>query len=162
VLVVRVHQLAPKSVWSKRYELINDFEKQLNANGTTILKFYLHISPEEQLARFKERLDDPSRRWKITTSDYSERELWPQYIAAFEEAIERTSTPDAPWFIIPSNHKWFRNLVISQIVAATMDEMGLELPADTRRYRRDPAPIPHRGAAGWVLASTKGGDVGLD
>ena len=139
VLVVRVHQLAPKSVWSKRYELINDFEKQLNANGTTILKFYLHISPEEQLARFKERLDDPSRRWKISTSDYSERELWPQYIAAFEEAIERTSTPDAPWFIIPSNHKWFRNLVISQIVAATMDEMGLELPptrVDIEEIRR--------------------------
>jgi len=139
VLVVRVHQLMPKSVWSKRYELIDDFEKQLNANGTTILKFYLHISPEEQLARFKERLDDPSRRWKISTSDYSERELWPQYIAAFEEAIERTSTPDAPWFIIPSNHKWFRNLVISQIVAATMDEMGLELPptrVDIEEIRR--------------------------
>ncbi len=128
VLVVRVHKLAPKSVWSKRYALINDFEKTLSANGTRILKFYLHISPEEQLARFKERLDDPARHWKISETDYSERGLWSEYIRAFEDALEKTSTPHAPWFIIPSNHKWFRNLAISQIVADTLEEMGLELP----------------------------------
>src|SRR5262249_34690431 len=86
VLVVRVRELVTRSVWSKRYDLINDFEKTLSLNGTTIVKFYLHISPEEQLARFKQRLDDPARQWKISESDYSERELWPQYIEAYEDA----------------------------------------------------------------------------
>jgi PPK2 family polyphosphate:nucleotide phosphotransferase len=128
VLVVRVHKLVPHSVWSKRYDLINDFETMLSRNGTTILKFYLHISPEEQLARFKQRLDDPSRHWKISESDYSERELWPQYVEAYEEALARTSTKHAPWYIIPANHKWFRNLAVSRIIADTMSEMGLNLP----------------------------------
>jgi PPK2 family polyphosphate:nucleotide phosphotransferase len=128
VLVVRVHKLAPRSVWSKRYAFINDFEKELHANGTRILKFFLHISPEEQLARFKERLDDPARHWKISESDYSERQLWPKYINAFEEAMERTSTVYAPWYVIPANHKWFRDLAISTIVADTMDDMELKLP----------------------------------
>ena len=128
VLVVRVHKLAPRSVWSKYYGLINDFEKLLEQNGTRILKFYLHISPEEQLARFKQRLDDPARNWKISESDYAERELWPQYVEAYEEALARTSTKHAPWHVIPANHKWFRNLAVSQIVADTMDEMGLKLP----------------------------------
>ena len=128
VLVVRVHKLVSQSVWSKRFDLINDFEKMLSQNGTTILKFFLHISPEEQLARFKQRLDDPSRHWKISESDYSERELWPQYVEAYEEAIELTSTKHAPWYVIPANHKWFRDLAISQIIADTMDEMGLKLP----------------------------------
>ena len=129
VLVVRVHKLVPDSVWSKRYTLINDFEKTLSQNGTTILKFFLHISPEEQLSRFKQRLDDPARHWKISESDYSERELWPQYMEAYEDAIAFTSTKRAPWYIIPANHKWFRNLAVSQIIADTMDEMGLQLPA---------------------------------
>jgi len=139
VLVVRVHKLVPRSVWSKRYDLINDFETMLSQNGTTILKFFLHISPEEQLSRFKQRLDDPSRHWKISESDYSERELWPQYMEAYEDAMALTSTKHAPWYIIPSNHKWFRNLAISQIIADTMDDMGLKLPptqvdiADIRR-----------------------------
>ena len=129
VLVVRVHKLVPESVWSKRYELISDFENMLSQNGTTILKFFLHISPEEQLSRFKQRLDDPSRHWKISETDYSERELWPQYMEAYEDAIALTSTKHAPWYIIPANHKWFRNLAVSQIIADTMDEMGLQLPA---------------------------------
>jgi PPK2 family polyphosphate:nucleotide phosphotransferase len=139
VLVVRVHKLVPRSVWSKRYDLINDFETMLSQNGTTILKFFLHISPEEQLARFKQRLDDPSRNWKISESDYSERELWPQYVEAYEDAMALTSTKHAPWYIIPANHKWFRNLAVSQIIADTMDDMGLKLPpthvdiADIRR-----------------------------
>ena len=128
VLVVRVHKLVEHSVWSKRYELINDFEKMLSGNGTTVLKFFLHISPEEQLARFKQRLDDPSRHWKISDNDYSERELWPEYIDAYEDAIALTSTKRAPWYIIPANHKWFRDLAISQIIADTMDEMDLKLP----------------------------------
>jgi PPK2 family polyphosphate:nucleotide phosphotransferase len=139
VLVVRVHELVPQSVWSKRYDLINDFESMLLQNGTTILKFYLHISPEEQLSRFKQRLDDPSRQWKISESDYTERELWSKYVEAYEDAIAATNTKHAPWYIIPSNHKWFRNLAISQIIGDTMDCMGLKLPpmhvdiADIRR-----------------------------
>jgi PPK2 family polyphosphate:nucleotide phosphotransferase len=128
VLVVRVHKLVPHSVWSKRYELINDFEAMLSRDDTTILKFYLHISPQEQLARFKQRLDDPSRRWKISESDYTERELWPKYMKAYEDAIALTSTKRAPWYIIPSDHKWFRSLAVSQIIVDTMDEMGLKLP----------------------------------
>lgn len=128
VLAVRVHKLVPRSVWPKRYDLINDFETMLIENGTEILKFYLHISPDEQLARFRQRLDDPTRRWKISDSDYSERELWPKYIEAYEDAIALTSTKQAPWYVIPSNHKWFRNLAISQIVAHTMDAMELKLP----------------------------------
>jgi PPK2 family polyphosphate:nucleotide phosphotransferase len=128
VLVVRVHKLVSHSVWSKRYDLINDFETMLLENGTTILKFYLHISPEEQLKRFKQRLDDPSRHWKISESDYSERELWPQYVEAYEEVLALTNTKLAPWYVIPSNHKWFRNLAVSQIIADTMDNMGLKLP----------------------------------
>jgi len=128
VLVVRVHKMVPKSVWSRHYELINDFEKMLYENGTRILKFYLHISPEEQLERFKQRLDDPSRHWKISEADYAERELWSDYIKAFEDAMERTSTKHAPWYVIPSNHKWFRNLAISEIVADTLEDMELKLP----------------------------------
>jgi len=129
VLVVRVHDLTPESVWSKRYDLITDFEKMLSRSGTRILKFYLHISPEEQLKRFKQRLDDPMRHWKISAADYTERDLWPKYIEAYEDAITLTSTKRAPWYIIPANHKWFRDLAVSQIVADTMDEMGLHLPA---------------------------------
>ena len=128
VLVVRVHKLVPQSAWSRRYGLINDFEGMLIENGTTILKFFLHISPEEQLARFKQRLDDPSRHWKITDNDYSERELWPDYVDAYEDALALTSTKHAPWYVIPANHKWFRNLAVSRIIADTMDDMGLTLP----------------------------------
>ena len=128
VLVVRVHKLAPKSVWFKRYGLINDFEKMLAQDGTRILKFYLHISPEEQLARFQQRLEDPARQWKISEADYSERELWPKYVEAYEEAMAETSTKHAPWYVVPANHKWFRGLAVSQIIADTMSEMNLKLP----------------------------------
>jgi PPK2 family polyphosphate:nucleotide phosphotransferase len=128
VLAVRVHKLVPHSVWSKRYKLINDFETLLSRNKTTVLKFYLHISSQEQLARFKQRLDDPSRRWKISENDYTERELWPKYMEAYEDAIARTSTDRSPWYIIPSDHKWFRSLAVSQIIADTMEDMDLKLP----------------------------------
>jgi PPK2 family polyphosphate:nucleotide phosphotransferase len=129
VLVVRVHKLVPRSVWSKRYDMINDFETMLAENGTRILKFYLHISPEEQLARFKQRLDDPARQWKISESDYTEREFWPKYAEAYEDAIAATSTKRAPWHVIPANHKWFRDLAISTIVADAMEDMRFKLPA---------------------------------
>lgn len=128
VLVTRVHKLVPKEVWSKRYELITDFEKMLTRNGTRVLKFFLHITPEEQLERFRQRLDDPARQWKISDADYTEREFWPQYVEAYEEALERTSTKHAPWFVIPANHKWFRDLAVSQIIADELQDMKLAVP----------------------------------
>ena len=131
VLVARVHKLVPKSVWSKRYDLINDFEKGLVANGTHIIKFFLHISPEEQLRRFKQRLGDPARHWKISENDYSERELWPHYVQAYEEALSKTSTTHAPWYVIPADHKWFRNLAVSKIVAETLESLDMQFPAPT-------------------------------
>ena len=140
VLVARVHRLVPVRVWSKRYDLINDLEKLLVVeNGTTILKFFLHISKEEQLARFKRRLDDPSRRCKISESDYREREYWQDYIEAFEDMLHKTSTWSAPWFVIPANHKWFRDLAVSQIIMRTLEDLDLELPetaVDIARIRR--------------------------
>jgi len=144
VLVTRVHDLVPPAVWSKRYDLINDFERNLVDSGTHVLKFYLHIGADEQLARFKQRLDDPSRRWKISESDYTERELWPDYLKAYEDAISRTSTKHAPWFVIPANHKWFRNLAVSRILVETLEELGMKLPKPTvdldairRKYHRE-------------------------
>ena len=131
VLIVRVHDLVPKEVWSQRYEQINDFERLLIANGTHILKFFLHISPEEQLRRYKRRLDDPARRWKISEADYSERAYWARYETAYEDALRQCSTANAPWFVIPSDHKWFRNLAISQIIVETMEELGIKVPEPT-------------------------------
>ena len=132
VLVVRVHQLVPASVWSKRYEQINAFEKMLAVdNDTTILKFLLHISKDEQLARFKQRLDDPSRHWKISESDYEERKYWDDYIQAFDDMLRKTSTSYAPWFVIPSNHKWFRDLAVSHIITSTLEDLDMKLPKPT-------------------------------
>jgi len=123
-----MYKIIDKATWTARYKRIREFELGLIDNGTTILKFFLHISKEEQLARFEQRLDDPARNWKISESDYSERELWDDYIAAFEDAIGATSTRDAPWYVIPSNHKWFRNLAVSQIMADTMEELRMAFP----------------------------------
>ena len=128
VLVVRVHNLVPPEVWQARYAQINQFEKELVAQGTHILKFFLHISPEEQLERFKLRLDDPARHWKISEGDYAEREFWDDYTRAYEDALSKTSTKHAPWFIIPSNNKWFRNLAVAKIVAEAMESLGMKLP----------------------------------
>jgi len=128
VLVARVHHFVPKEVWSKRYDAINRFEKSLVANKTHIIKIFLHIDEEEQLRRFKQRLDDPKRHWKISESDYSEQKLWPEYTKAYNEALNKTSTDDAPWYVIPSNHKWFRNLAVSKIVAETMESMRMKFP----------------------------------
>jgi PPK2 family polyphosphate:nucleotide phosphotransferase len=131
VLITRVHKLIDKAVWTARYDRIRDFEAELFESGTHILKFFLHISKDEQLARFEQRLDDPTRNWKISESDYSERELWDDYILAFEEALSATSTHHAPWYVIPSNHKWFRNLAVSQIVANAMEELEMAFPKPT-------------------------------
>jgi PPK2 family polyphosphate:nucleotide phosphotransferase len=131
VLVVRVHNLVPDKVWSKRYDLINAFEKSLAANGTHILKFFLHISKDEQLRRFKQRLDDPQRRWKISEADYEERKFWKDYQEAYQDALSQTSTKHAPWFVIPANDKWFRNLVISRIVAENLESLEMKFPEPT-------------------------------
>ncbi|MBK5278502.1 MAG: polyphosphate kinase 2 family protein [Bacteroidia bacterium] len=128
VLIVRVHNLVPKKVWSKRYEQINEFEQHLIANDTHILKFFLHISKEEQLQRFKKRLNDPTKRWKISEADYTEREYWERYETAYEDALSKCSTKEAPWFVIPSDQKWFRNLAISQIIVETMKKLHIEFP----------------------------------
>ena len=131
VLVVRVHNMVPKAVWSKRYEHINNFEKLLYDNDTHILKFYLHIDAEEQLERFKTRIVDPARHWKISDGDYAERPFWDAYTAAFEDALSKCSTKHAPWFVIPSNHKWFRNLAISKIVCETLESLDMKFPEPT-------------------------------
>ena len=142
VLVVRVHELVPHSVWSKRYDLINDFEAMLSQNGTSILKFFLHISPEEQLSRFAQRLEDPARHWKISESDYTERKLWPKYIEAYEDAIALTSTEHAPWYIIPANRKWFRNLAVAQIIAFGRYPSDERLKFWGNRATTFPPPLP--------------------
>ena len=128
VLVTRVHKLIDTPTWQARYERIREFEALLAETGTTVLKFFLHISREEQLARFKERLEDPCRNWKISESDYAEREYWDEYREAFEEALERTSADHAPWYVIPANHKWFRNFAVSEIVRASLEQMDLKYP----------------------------------
>lgn len=131
VLIARVHNLVPKEVWSNRYEQINEFEQQLIANGTHILKFFLHISKGEQLSRFKDRLNNPARQWKISEADYTEREYWTDYEAAYEDALSKCNADNAPWFVIPSDHKWFRNLAITQIIVETMEKLNIELPETT-------------------------------
>lgn len=131
VLIVRVHDLVPKKVWSKRYDQINDFERRLVAGGTHILKFFLHISKDEQLQRFKQRLDDPARQWKISEADYSEREYWAEYENAYEAALGKCCTDDAPWYVIPSDHKWFRDLAIAEIIVDTLENLGIQVPKPT-------------------------------
>jgi PPK2 family polyphosphate:nucleotide phosphotransferase len=140
VLVVRVHNLVPRDIWSSRYDQMNAFEQVLNEHDTHILKFYLHISSEEQLSRFKERLDDPTKQWKISESDYAERRFWDDYMAAYEDALARCSTTRAPWFVIPANHKWFRNLAVARIVVEHLEGLGLGYPKpelDIARIRRE-------------------------
>jgi polyphosphate kinase 2 (PPK2 family) len=140
VLVVRVHKLVSRAVWSRRYDQINEFEKELVDSNTHILKFYLHISKEEQLKRFEDRLDDPMKQWKISESDYKEREFWGDYMTAYEEALSRCSTPHAPWFVIPSDHKWFRNLAIARIVVEHLEALDMKLPepsVDLKHIRRE-------------------------
>ena len=128
VLVVRVHQLAPKSVWSARYDQINAFEKLMSDNGVTILKFFLHISKAEQRQRFEARLDDPIRNWKISPADFKERRRWNDYVEAYEAVLNRCSSSVAPWYVIPSNKKWFRNLAVSQIIVETLERMNPKFP----------------------------------
>lgn len=128
VLVVRVENLVPESVWSRRYEIINEFERNLAENQTRILKFYLHISPEEQLERFRKRLDNPAKHWKLNPGDYEARSKWGQVRDAYEDVFEKCSTKYAPWYVIPADHKWFRDAAVSSIVAKTLSEMDPKFP----------------------------------
>jgi PPK2 family polyphosphate:nucleotide phosphotransferase len=128
VLVVRVHDLVPKEVWSRRYDHINGFERLLADANTVILKFFLHIDRDEQLERFKKRIENPKKNWKISDGDYSERPLWDAYTEAFEDAISRCSTDVAPWFVVPANRKWVRNLVIAEVVAHALRKLDMRFP----------------------------------
>ena len=128
VLVVRVHKLVPKKVWKARYDQINRFEEILSKNGTTILKFMLHISKDEQKRRLKARIDDPKKRWKFSTSDLKERPFWGHFQEAYEDAINCCTTDYAPWYVIPANHKWARDLAIVEIVWRVLKKMKPRYP----------------------------------
>ncbi len=128
VLVVRVLKLVPEKVWRPRYQMINEFERMLTLNGTTILKFFLDISKEEQKVRFESRIEEPDKRWKFNRADLQDRPLWDAYMAAFQDAINNCSTAYAPWYVIPANHKWYRNLVIARIIAGTLEAMNPRFP----------------------------------
>lgn len=128
VLIARVHKLVPKSVWSRRYGLINDFERLLADNNVKILKFFLHISKDEQKRRFEQRIADRDKRWKISPADFEERKLWDNYMEAFEAALSKCNAEWAPWYVIPANKKWFRNLVISQIIVEALESLDMKYP----------------------------------
>jgi PPK2 family polyphosphate:nucleotide phosphotransferase len=129
VLVVRVKSLVPETVWRPRYELINQFEYALTMSGVGIIKFYLHISKAEQKRRLERRLANPDKRWKFSADDLKERALWDDYQAAFEDAINACSTPNAPWYAVPANKKWYRNLVVARTIADTLEAMDPRYPA---------------------------------
>ena len=133
VLVVRVRGLAPKKVWQARYDQINEFERLLHETGTAIVKFFLHIDEDEQRARLQSRIDDPTKRWKFRRGDLDDRKMWKDYMKAYEDVLSRTSTEWAPWYIVPSNRKWVRNVVISQVVVETLERMKLRYPEPETR-----------------------------
>jgi PPK2 family polyphosphate:nucleotide phosphotransferase len=128
VLIVRVKQLVPEEVWRKRYHIINEFEQMLTLNNITVIKFFLHISKEEQKQRLESRLQDPDKRWKFSTNDVNERRLWDDYQQAYEYAINNCSTTYAPWYVVPANKKWYRNLVIARAIADTLEAMNPQYP----------------------------------
>ncbi len=130
VLVVRVKGLAPEKQWKRRYDEINEFERILANNGTRIVKFYLHISEDEQRERLQERLDDPEKHWKFNVSDLDDRALWDDYQEAFEDAINECGTKDAPWFVVPANRKWLRNLLVARTIADTLADMDPQWPEE--------------------------------
>jgi PPK2 family polyphosphate:nucleotide phosphotransferase len=131
VLVARVHRLVAKGVWSARYDQINSFEEALVEQGTHIVKFFLHISKREQLKRLKDRIDDPSKHWKLSETDYAERKHWEEYARAYEELLSRCSTKHAPWYVVPADHKWFRNLAIARIVVGHLEGLKMRYPEPT-------------------------------
>ena len=135
VLVPRVHGEIRRATWERRYRAINEFERELTEEGTTILKFHLHVSRREQKRRLKDRLADPTKRWKFAEGDVHERAWWPNYMAAYEEAISRTSTPWAPWYIVPSDRKWYRDLVVSDRIVRTLKGFRMKYPGLPKEFR---------------------------
>lgn len=135
VLIERVHSIVPESVWKKRYDAINEFEKILSEEGTLILKFYLHISKKEQKKRLEERLKDPTKEWKFSINDLPERQFWNKYMQAYEDALRRTSTKRAPWYIVPANHKWFRDYIIATAIVNHLEDLDLKYPKIDRATR---------------------------
>ena len=139
VLIVRVHELVPADVWRRRYARINAFERHLAESGVTMLKFFLHISREEQTRRLLDRIDDPERNWKLSPADAEERRYWDDYRRAYEDVLRECSTPCAPWYVIPSDHKWYRNWAIARVLLARLRDMRLQFPkplADPDGLRR--------------------------
>jgi PPK2 family polyphosphate:nucleotide phosphotransferase len=128
VLVVRVHKLVPEKIWKKRYDHIRKFERRLSDEGTIIVKFFLHISKEEQKERFLERIETPEKQWKFNPNDIEERKLWDSYMQAYQDAIAKTSTAYAPWFVIPANRNWYRDYVILNIIVNTMENSKIRYP----------------------------------
>ncbi len=128
VLVARVRGLVPRTIWSRRYDMINAFEKHLADNDVIIVKFFLHISRKEQKERLQARLDDPARQWKFSLGDLEDRRRWPAYMRAYEDVLERCSAPHAPWYVVPADRKWFRNLVVAEILVETLESLGMRFP----------------------------------
>jgi PPK2 family polyphosphate:nucleotide phosphotransferase len=128
VLIARVHGLVPPAVWTKRYRQINDFEKMLAENNVHVIKFFLHVSHKEQRKRFAERLDDPRKNWKFSAADIKESEYWDDYQAAYHDAVMKCSTNAAPWYVIPSDHKWFRNYAVSEVIVQTLEALKMRYP----------------------------------
>ena len=137
VLVVRVHKLVPDAVWSRRYDHINAFERMLADEGTVILKFFLHISKEEQRERLQARLDEPEKRWKFSLGDLDERKLWDDYVAVYEDVLSKTSTEWAPWYVVPADRKWYRNLVIGTVLTEALEGLDMHHP----EFEGDPGSI---------------------
>jgi PPK2 family polyphosphate:nucleotide phosphotransferase len=128
VLVVRVHNLVPEEVWRKRYDQINDFERMLSQSGTRILKFFLNISAEEQRERLQERIDNPKKHWKFQHGDIEERKLWSDYMRAYDDVLEKTSTKWAPWVVVPANRKWYRDYVVGHVIAEALESFDMKYP----------------------------------
>jgi PPK2 family polyphosphate:nucleotide phosphotransferase len=128
VLVVRVHSLVPKSVWRRRFDQINEFERMLAEEGTTILKFFLHISRDEQRERLQARLDDPTKRWKFEHGDLAERKLWDDYMRAYDDVLAKTSTKHAPWHVVPADRKWARDWIVASTVVKAMEKLRMKYP----------------------------------
>jgi PPK2 family polyphosphate:nucleotide phosphotransferase len=140
VLVVRVHDLVPKKVWKARYQQINDFEQMLTDNGVTICKFFLHISKEKQKEGFQDRLNLPDKRWKFSQADLVERQLWDDYVEAYEDMLTECNTDYAPWTIVPANHHWFRNLVVTDTIVRALKDMKLHYPEPEKDIEKTVIP----------------------
>lgn len=137
VLIARVHRIVPREIWKSRYSQINDFEKMLTDNNVTILKFFLHMSSKEQEKRFEERLADPRKNWKVSAADFQERKSWGEYQSAYEDAIAKCSAEHAPWYVIPSDHKWFRNFAVGEVIVRALEGFNMRYPKLTRAQMRE-------------------------